>query len=129
MTTRYYIAEDELIRDRAAPDCVTQPPKAPTFEQGYAVEFGLVPYRADAGKVLMANVIVHPREVAEFLHAHAAATLPPGTRYELRQKQDGQKMGACWYRCTRPGESFDDMPDWGAKPNQFTTPAVKLVAA
>lgn len=42
------------------------------------------------------------------LHADAAKTLPPATRYDMRIS-GGAKEVLCWYRV----ETFDEAPSWG----------------
>ena len=116
----------------------SRPDVADPQEWARAVEYGRVPYRSTGpnGDVLLyAYVAIPESEVIAFLCADAAATLPPGTRYEIRMKptrwteDDYSSLGyppigsksareavgrsfMAWYRHV----DMDNDPEWGSAP-------------
>lgn len=100
------------------------------FERGRAIEWGWIQIGQDRGTGF--TIMVKRDEVVQALKADAAESLPPGSRFELRERYAtnyGRTRGMAWY-CH---EDFAKAEEWGDKTGpktaggyilvgQFTTP-------
>lgn len=83
---------------------------------GQAINYGwtvIIPETAQ-GKALWGTIDIPEYDILAWLHADAKASLPLGTRYQIRRRIPGyygRSFGLAWYSC----HAFADRVTWGVR--------------
>jgi hypothetical protein len=127
---------DEVIRDQVGTASFI---KSIASEKGIAINYGWTVVASCADHDLWGTVDVNEVSLMEFLHAGAAAELPPGTRYQIRERIPGfhgRAFGRAWFW----SPEFSDAAEWGTKEpgippecgykliGEYVTPTAKAAA-